>query len=433
MKLNIIILAAGVGKRMHSALPKVLHQIGGVPMLERVVNTAKRLNPDQVYVVHGNGGDIVKTKLEHLNVTWVEQKQQLGTGHAILQVMPQVTDGRILVLYGDVPLISPELLIKLLKTPETELGLLTAKVEDPFGYGRIVRINNKIVDIVEQKEATIAQQSITEINTGILVASTELLKNYLGKLKNTNAQNEYYLTDVIAMAATDNYLVHGILAPNIEEVFGVNDKHQLAHLERYYQRQIAVKFMQQGLTLMDPNRFDLRGELEFGTDVTIDVNVVIKGKVKLGNNVQILPNCVIEDAEIADNCSIGPFARIRPGTKIKANAKIGNFVEMKKTEFGENSKAGHLSYLGNAIIGKNVNIGAGTITCNYDGVNKAQTIIEDGAFIGSNSSLVAPVTIEENAYIGSGSNITENALANKLTIARSRQTTIKNWKKPRKK
>lgn len=436
MKLNIVILAAGGGTRMRSAIPKPLHKIGGKPMLEKVVEAAKKLTPEKIYVIYGNGGNKVKDAMSYLDVTWVQQKQQLGTGHAVLQAMPQINpDSRVLVLYGDVPLICPKLLEELVnKTPENELGLITAIIGNPQGYGRIIRDNtNNIIAIVEQKDADSAQQKINEINTGIMLAPAKMLQSYLGNLNNNNSQNEYYLTDVLAMAAHDNHRIQGVIATEFETVFGVNDKSQLAHLERYYQKQQARDFMLQGLTLLDPNRFDVRGELEFGQDVVVDANVIFKGKVKLGNNVEILANCVIEDAIIEDNCTIGPFARIRPGTHIKTGAHIGNFVELKKTTLGENSKAGHLTYLGDTTVGKDVNIGAGTITCNYDGVNKFPTIIEDNAFIGSDTKLVAPVTIGKGATIGAGSTITKNAPAEQLTLARSKQITLPEWERPKKK
>ncbi len=438
MKLNIIILAAGEGKRMHSEIPKVLHTIGGMPMLERVVQTATKLKPDNIYVVYGNGGSKVKEPLERLPVTWVEQKQQLGTGHAVQQVMPHIDmhkDSRTLVLFGDVPLICPDLLQQLLdNTPKDSLGIITAILDNPFGLGRIIRDNtDNIIACVEQRDATEEQQLIQEINTGIMLAPTQELDKYLRQLKNNNAQSEYYLTDVMAMAAADNHHLTGTIAPDYMTVFGVNDKAQLAQVERYYQQQKATEFMQQGLILLDPARFDLRGELTFGKDVTIDANVIFIGKVELGDNVEIRSNCVIENAVIDNNCAIGPFARIRPGTHIKAGAHIGNFVELKKTEFGENSKAGHLTYLGDTIVGKDVNIGAGTITCNYDGVNKFQTVIEDGAFIGSNTQLVAPVTVGKNATIGAGSTITHDVPAEQLTLARAKQCSIPEWVHPAKK
>ena len=436
MKLNIIILAAGNGKRMLSSIPKVLHSIGGIPMLEHVVTTAQSLNPDHIYVVHGNSGDKVKDVLAHLDVEWIKQSQQLGTGHAVQQVSPYFGDeGQILILYGDVPLISQQLLQKLIKTTaHNEFGLVTAKIANPYGFGRIIRDkNNSVLESIEQKDANAEQLQIKEINTGILLAPSNLLKNYLAKINNKNKQGEYYLTDIIKLATHDKHKIHAIITDQSEEVLGINDKQQLAAQERYFQEQQAEQFMQQGLTLMDPKRFDLRGELEFGKDVVIDVNVIIKGKVKLGNNIRIFANCILEDTIIEDNCTIGPFARTRPGTHIQANAEIGNFVELKNTKFGKNSKANHLSYLGDATIGQDVNIGAGTITCNYDGVTKHPTTIEDNAFIGSDTMLVAPVTVGKNATIGAGSTITKTAPADQLTVTRGKQISIKSWQRPKRK
>ncbi len=436
MKLNIIILAAGEGKRMYSSLPKVLHQVGGVSMLEHVVSTAHSLNPEAIFVIHGNGGDRIKNTLKHLDVHWVRQKQQLGTGHAVLQAIPRIADNsQVLVLYGDVPLVSKEMLQTFVnQISDNQFGLIVAELDDPYELGRIIRDQDgNIIAVVEQKDANREQLKIKEINTGILLAPAKPLKICLAKLSSHNKQSEYYLTDIIAIAVADGYQVKGVAATKPEEILGANDKYQLALLERYYQQQTAKRLMLRGLTLIDPKRFDIRGKLEFGKDVVIDINVVIKGKVKLGNNVQILPNCVIEDAVIEDNCIIGPFTRIRPGTHIKSSAHIGSFVELKNTKFGNNSKANHLTYLGDATIGKDVNIGAGTITCNYDGVNKHHTIIEDNAFIGSDTMLIAPVKVGKNSTIGAGSTIIEDTPANQLTIARNKQVTVKGWQRPKKK
>jgi bifunctional UDP-N-acetylglucosamine pyrophosphorylase/glucosamine-1-phosphate N-acetyltransferase len=453
MQLNIVILAAGEGKRLNSTLPKVLHKIGGISMLERVIATASSLKPKTILVIYGKGGDKVKQELSHLNVKLVNQSKQLGTGHAVLQALPHLNENsRTLILYGDVPLLTRDLLQQLiLNTPPKEIGMIVADLENPEGFGRIIRnTNGKIIGIVEQKDANKKQLDIKEINSGILIIPTILLKKYLPTLENKNKQNEYYLTDIISLAAKNKCNITSTVATTPSEILGINDRYQLATLERYYQQTMAKKLLLSGVTLLDPNRFDLRGEIITGKDVTIDINVIISGKVtlgnnttidsnvilhnaKIGNNVHIKPNTLIEDAIIEDDCTIGPFARIRPGSKIKAKAKVGNFVEVKNTELGTNSKAGHLAYLGDAIIGKDVNIGAGTITCNYDGVNKYQTIIEDGAFIGSDSQLVAPVTIGKNATIGAGSTITEDAPPNQLTLGRARQCTIKGWKRPIKK
>lgn len=453
MTLSIIILAAGQGKRMKSSLPKVLHPLAGIPLLQRVVTTATALAAKNIYVVYGNGGGLVREAMQNLPVQWIEQKQQLGTGHAVLQALPQIPDNQtVLILYGDVPLISKKTLQKLLDTaPKIGLGILITERPNPFGYGRILRdVKEKIIAIVEQKDATAKQRQITEINTGILTAPAKLLKAWLPKLANNNAQKEYYLTDVVAQAVADHCEVVGVLADTLEETQGVNDLCELSKLERYYQQQQAQQLMLQGVTIMDPQRLDVRGELTAAEDVTIDVNVIIEGKVSIGShskigpntflrnvqigkNVEIFPNCVIEDAKIDDGCHIGPFARIRPGSELAKNVHVGNFVEIKKVQLGENSKANHLAYLGDSVIGKNVNIGAGVITCNYDGTAKHVTTIKDGAFIGSDSQLIAPVTIGENAYIGSGSSINKDAPANKLTIARAKQVTIENWKPPKKK
>lgn len=450
MNLNIIILAAGNGKRMYSEIPKVLHCLGGVTMLERVVNTAQRLEPTSIYVVHGNGGEQVKSQLSYLPVHWVQQTKQLGTGHAVLQAIDKIpADDQVLILYGDVPLISIETLESLLNNmPKNGLGLVVTELEDPSGLGRIIRNPmGNIIAIVEHRDANEAQLKIKEINTGILTAPAYRLKNYLPSLKNKNAQSEYYLTDVIALAVSDGCPVGGVLAGCPEEVLGVNDRQQLAKLERYYQRQAAYHLMLQGATLMDPERFDLRGELLVEQDVIIDINVVISGKVtiganstigantlisdtQVGNHVTIKSHCVIDGAVIEDDCVIGPYARIRPGTHIKKNAHVGNFVEIKSTKLGESSKVNHLTYLGDAVIGKNVNVGAGTITCNYDGATKHPTFIEDNVFIGSNTALVAPIRVGKNATVGAGSTLTQDVPDDTLAITRSKQKTVVGWKRP---
>ena len=453
MSLSIIILAAGQGKRMRTNTPKVLHPLAGIPMLERVINTALELKPNKIYVVYGNGGSRVKDSMQHLPVQWIHQEKQLGTGHAVLQALPEITnDGQVLVLYADVPLITRDTLQQLLKeTANNAIGVLVADRKEPKGYGRVLRNKKRhITAIVEEKDTNAKQKKITEINTGILVAQTKFIKKWLPKVKNNNAQAEYYLPDIIPLAVKDKKKVVGIMANSVEETQGVNDRSELAKLERYYQLQTAQRLMSQGVTIADPQRFDLRGELIVEQDVTIDINVIIEGKVTIdtgskigpnavlrnvviGKNVEILPNCVIEDAKIGDQCKIGPFARIRPGTELAENVHVGNFVELKKSQLGKNSKANHLSYLGDAVIGKDVNVGAGVITCNYDGAGKYQTTILDGAFIGSDTQLVAPVTIGEKAYIGSGSTITRDTPAGKLTLSRAKQVTIENWKAPTKK
>lgn len=452
MKLSIVILAAGHGTRMHSKLPKILHPLAGVPMIERIVNAAKKLDPQQVCVVYGPNLETHREKLQYLNVNWVLQKEQLGTGHAVLQALPQIPDDhQVLVLYGDIPLISATSLNNLLSDlDETKVGLLVTSLEDPTGFGRIIRgRKNNITAIVEEKDASSKQKQIKEINTGIITASAHQLKKWLPELKNTNAQHEYYLTDIIEKAVNEGIAIHGVPASYNEEVQGVNNLYQLGKLERFYQYQQAEKLMRQGVMIMDPTRFDLRGKLQTGYDVVIDINVVFEGNVAIGNNCKIAPNVilrnvtignnviikansVIEDSIIADNSFVGPFARLRPGTQVGENAEIGNFVEIKKSVIGEGTKAHHVGYLGDANIGKNVNVGAGTITCNYDGAKKHITTIEDNSFIGSGTELVAPVTVEKNSYVGAGSTITENTPAGKLTVARERQTTIENWAPPEK-
>ena len=449
MGLHVIVLAAGKGQRMMSELPKVLHPLGGKPLLEHVIHTAQQLNPQAIHVVYGNGGGAVSQVLSHLPVNWVEQTQLLGTGHAVLQALPHCPETeRVLILYGDVPLISISSLQKLLdQTPIDQLGLIVAELANPHGFGRILRDDQgKITAIVEQRDANEAQQAIKEINTGIMTVPVRHLKKWLPQLKNTNQQQEYYLTDVIALAAGEGLAVHGATALSSEETRGVNDRVELAALERFYQRQTALTLMRQGVTIADPDRIDIRGDAKIAADVFIDINVILEGRVIIGKNsrigpnvslkdveiaenVEILANSVIEGAVIADHCHIGPFARIRPGTVLASGVKVGNFVEVKKSRLGKNTKAPHLTYLGDADIGEQVNIGAGTITCNYDGVNKSPTKIEDGAFIGSNTALVAPVTVGKNAIIGAGSTISRDAPADALTVARARQTTIKGWKR----
>lgn len=453
MSLSIIILAAGQGTRMHSALPKVLHPLADKPILQWLVDTAEQLHPENIYIVYGFGGEQVKAAINtQANVTWIEQKEQLGTGHAVSQVLPHLKDSdQVLILVGDTPLIQLSTLQALRNiTPTGDVGLLTVNFDDPSGLGRIVRDNHgHVIAIVEDKDAMPAQKLITEINTGIMVMTGKDLKQWLPKLKNNNQQKEYYLTDVMEIAVTDKRKIHASQPTHSEEVLSVNNRQQLAELERYYQQQAAEKLLLQGVTLRDPKRFDLRGTLACGKDVTIDVNVIIEGNVKIGNNVLIGPNvllhdviigdnvviksnCDIDSAKIGDGCQIGPFARIRPGTELASDVKIGNFVETKNAKISDGSKVSHLSYIGDAVIGKQVNIGAGVITCNYDGVNKFQTTIEDNAFIGSDSQLVAPVTVKSGAYIGSGSTITKEAPAGKLTLARARQVTIDKWLPPKK-
>ena len=452
MTCNIIILAAGQGTRMRSALPKVLHKLADKSLLEHVCQTANALSPSLLNIIYGHGGELVRQALAGLQVNWIEQAEQLGTGHAVAQALPFIQDDEtVLILYGDVPLTKQASLHALLEqVTATSMGLLTIELPDPTGYGRIIRdAAGKVERIVEHKDATSAERAINEVNTGMLAVNGGRLKEWLGKLGNDNAQREYYLTDIISMAVADGIEVKTVQASHRCEVEGVNDRLQLARLERYYQNMKAEELMQAGVTLRDPARLDIRGELNCGQDVQIDINVIIEGRVSLGDNVQIGPNvmlkdcviaagarieanCVIEQAEIGTNSIVGPFARLRPGTQLAAKSKVGNFVEIKNATIGEGSKVNHLSYIGDARLGKNVNIGAGTITCNYDGANKHQTVIGDNAFIGSCSQLVAPVEIGPNATIGAGSTISKDAPADALTLSRSPQKTLNNWQRPTK-
>jgi bifunctional UDP-N-acetylglucosamine pyrophosphorylase/glucosamine-1-phosphate N-acetyltransferase len=450
--LDVVILAAGKGTRMHSALPKVLHRLAGTPLLEHVIRTAQALGPRAIHVVYGHGGEQVPERLKQLPVNWIRQEPQLGTGHAVQQAMPAVVADTVLVLYGDVPLTRVSTLRPLVEAAATgSLGLLTAELADPSGYGRIMRdAGSQVTRIVEHKDATDAERAIREINTGILAAPAAHLRRWLTALRNHNVQSEYYLTDVIGMAAAEGVSIDTSHPQADWEILGVNSKAQLAELERIHQRNQALRLMEQGVTLMDPARFDLRGALSVGQDVTIDVNVVIEGDVRLGDGVTIgpnnvlrncsiaagsvvHPNCVIEDAEIGADCRIGPFARIRPEARIAERAHIGNFVEIKKSEVGVGSKVNHLAYVGDSTIGQDVNIGAGTITCNYDGAYKHRTVIGDHAFIGSNTALVAPVTVGAGATIGAGSTITRDAPAGELSMSRAKQLTVPGWKRPAKK
>ena len=452
MNLSVIILAAGAGTRMRSSKPKVLHELAGIPMVEHVYNTSMTLGAKQVQVVYGHGGELLKQQCPHFNVEWALQNEQLGTAHAVQQASPNVSDDDIaLILYGDVPLLNSETLGDLVKkVSANNIALLTVNLADPSGYGRIVRENKKVVSIVEHKDASDEIKTIQEVNTGILAVRAAYLNECLNKIDNNNVQGEYYLTDIIALAVSDGNKIFTTQAINSYEVEGVNDRKQLARLERIYQRGIADKLLIDGIGLADPERIDVRGELKVGNDSFIDINCVFEGEVNLGDGVSIGAGCVIknstigcdciiksysviEDAIIDKNTEVGPFARIRPGTHLKENSRVGNFVEIKNTKLGENSKASHLSYLGDSEIGKNVNIGAGTITCNYDGANKFKTIIKDGAFIGSDTQLVAPVTIGENATIGAGSTITKDTEDDVLTLSRAPQKSIKGWERPKKK
>ncbi|WP_297797209.1 bifunctional UDP-N-acetylglucosamine diphosphorylase/glucosamine-1-phosphate N-acetyltransferase GlmU [uncultured Marinobacter sp.] len=451
--LHVVILAAGQGSRMKSALPKVLHAVAGRPMLHHVIVTARQLEAEQIHAVIGHGADQVKAATSQQPVNWVLQQEQLGTGHAVAQALPDLPDdARVLVLYGDVPLTGAGTLEALVsKIDNDTLGLLTVTMDNPNGYGRIIRDSEgKVTSIVEQKDASEAQQQIREVNTGILAVSARRLKDWLPQLSNRNAQGEYYLTDIIAMAVEHGMQVSVSQPGDAFEVQGVNNRLQLAELERWYQRREADRLMTEGATLADPARIDVRGNLSIGNDILIDVNVVFEGDVELADGVSIGPGCVIRDAKIAAgakiqahsviegaeigaNAQIGPFARLRPGTRLADDTKVGNFVETKKAVVGEGSKINHLSYVGDASLGRNVNVGAGTITCNYDGVNKHQTTIGDGVFVGSNTSLVAPVTVAEGATIGAGSTITRDVSDRELAVARGRQRNIADWDRPVKK
>jgi bifunctional UDP-N-acetylglucosamine pyrophosphorylase/glucosamine-1-phosphate N-acetyltransferase len=433
--MNVVILAAGQGKRMHSDLPKVLHPLAGKPLLAHVIDTARQLGAARICVVYGHGGERVRAALDAPDLVWAKQEPQLGTGHAVLQALPHLTvsSAPTLVLYGDVPLTRVATLRALLDaTGDGALGLLTAHLDNPHGYGRIVRVNGKVSRIVEEKDADDAERAIGEINTGILVAPTDALARWLPTLGNRNAQGEYYLTDIVAIAVGEGLPVVTAHPEAGWETEGVNSKVQLAQLERIHQRNLATRLLEQGVTLADPDRIDVRGELVCGRDVSIDVNCVFEGRVVLGDGVQVRANCVLEDAVVGAGSIVGPFARLRPGTELGREVHIGNFVEVKNSQIADASKANHLAYVGDATIGSRVNVGAGTITCNYDGANKHRTVIGDGAFIGSNSSLVAPVTIGAGATIGAGSVITKDAPAGELTVARGKQTTIAGWKRPAK-
>jgi len=457
MKLSIIILAAGLGKRMRSARPKVLHPLADKPLIHHVIDTALNLKPRNLSLVYGHGGEQVRQALNNLNnnlkIHWVEQTQQLGTGHAVAQAMPLIPDdSQVLILYGDVPLIRVATLENLTaQIDNNSLGLITVTLENPDGYGRIVRdARGEVTSIIEEKEADAKVKKIREVNTGIITAPASHLRRWLGQLKNDNAQGEYYLTDVIALAVAEQRQVHTLQPNNYYEVMGINDRSQLAELERAYQTQQVAQLLINGVTVRDPARLDIRGQVQCETDVTIDVNVVLEGEVKIGKGVSIGPytliknaeigddveihsHCLIENAVIGNQCRIGPFARLRPETVLADQVHIGNFVEIKKSHIGEQTKINHLSYVGDSEVGREVNIGAGTITCNYDGANKHQTIIKDNVFIGSDTQLVAPVTVETGTTIGAGSTITKNTSQNSLTLSRCPQKTIPGWQRPVKK
>ena len=449
--LNIVILAAGQGTRMKSALPKVLHPLAGLPLLQHVINTAKSLNPEILNIVYGHGGEKVMHTINDQGINWIHQAEQLGTGHAVSQACDNFEDGQlVLVLYGDVPLTRIDTLADLVNQASDGIALLTVHLENPQGYGRIVRDKHaQVVNITEEKDASDEIKKIHEVNTGIMAVKAELFKKWLAQLDNNNAQNEFYLTDVIEMAVKDNFTVHSAQPDNEFEVMGINSRAQLAELERRHQLELAKKFMSQGVTFADPARVDFRGNIEFEQDVTVDVNVIFEGSVSIATNVRIGANCVIrnctigenteilpmsilEDAKIGRDSRVGPFARLRPGAELAEKTHIGNFVEIKNSQIGKGSKINHLTYVGDAIVGKDVNVGAGTITCNYDGANKHQTIIEDNVFVGSATQLVAPVKIGKNVTIGAGSTITSDVEEDELVLSRVKQKSVKGWKRPTK-
>jgi bifunctional UDP-N-acetylglucosamine pyrophosphorylase/glucosamine-1-phosphate N-acetyltransferase len=450
--LSVVILAAGAGKRMKSDLPKVLQPLAGRPLLKHVIDAARALEPAAIFVVHGHLGERVREALRDEPVTWVHQAEQLGTGHAVQQAAVLVPDShQVLVLYGDVPLVRPATLAALgALAGEKSVGLLTATLEDPTGYGRIVRdAAGRVRRIVEERDASARVRALHEVNTGLMAAPARRLKRWLAKLGNRNTQREYYLTDVVAMAVADKVRVSPLLAPSVAEVLGVNDKTQLAQVEAGYRAQRASELLEAGVTLCDPARLDVRGEVTVGRDVLIDINVVLEGRVVLGDRVRIGPHCVVRDTEIGTDtellassvvegaiigprCRVGPFGRLRPGARLASEVHIGNFVEVKNSELGAGSKANHLAYVGDAQVGAGVNIGAGTIVANYDGANKHRTLIGDDVMIGSNSVLVAPIEVGAGATVGAGSTVVGSVPAGQLTVARARQRTIVEWRRPAK-
>lgn len=452
MNLEVVILAAGQGSRMKSALPKVLHPLGGKPLLAHVIDTAEQLAPDAIHVVVGHGTEAVRSAMSGYDINWVEQSEQLGTGHAVAQALPHVSpQSVVLVLYGDVPLAELATLQRLSVLAQEAPALLTARLGNPSGYGRILRNeDNALVGVVEDKDASEQQRGIDEVNTGLLAAPCADLAEYLPRVSNSNQQAEYYLPDILSLAVEAGKTVSTCEAASEIEILGVNDRVQLNQVEREYQRRQAHGLMRDGVSIADANRLDIRGELTCGEDVSIDVNVVFEGCVHLEDNVQIGANCVVRDAyigrgsvihpmshlqevNIGRDCSVGPFARLRPGTALQDDAKIGNFVETKKARIGQGSKINHLSYIGDCDMGSDVNVGAGTITCNYDGVNKHRTEMGDGVFVGSNSTLVAPLTIENQGFVGAGSTITSKVGGEELAVSRARQRNIQGWKRPAKK
>jgi bifunctional UDP-N-acetylglucosamine pyrophosphorylase/glucosamine-1-phosphate N-acetyltransferase len=452
MALEIIVLAAGQGKRMRSQRPKILHPLAGRPLLGHVLAAARTLSPHRLVVVHGHGAEEVRAAFDGAQLEWVLQAEQLGTGHAVQQAMPRISkEADVLILYGDVPLVRPETLQRLSAAGREGLAVLTADMDDPAGYGRIVRdAGGRIERIVEEKDATPEQLEIREINAGFMAMKAARLSTWLGKLSNRNAQTEYYLTDVVTLARADGVPVSAVKAENAWEVAGVNSKRELAQLERQYQQLQAASLLEAGVTLADPARIDVRGELTCGKDVSIDVNCVFEGRVTLGDGVRIGPNCILrnvlvaagteilafshlEDSKVGARCRLGPYARLRPGSRLAEEVHVGNFVEVKASRIGKGSKASHLSYIGDSDVGSNVNVGAGTITCNYDGAAKHRTVIEDDCFIGSDATLVAPVRIARGSYIGAGSTISKDTPPGQLTVARAKQVSIASWKPPVKK
>ena len=452
MPIDVIVLAAGQGKRMRSDLPKVLHPLAGRPLLAHVLDAARALTPRKTVVVHGHGGEQVRAAFPGLDVQWVLQAEQLGTAHAVRQALPKLSgDGEVLILYGDVPLVRPESLKRLANAAREGLGIMTADLGDPSGYGRVVRNSAGAVQrIVEEKDASSAERAVHEINAGFMALGARRLREWLAKLGNRNAQKEYYLTDIVRFAVDDGVPVVAVKVEDATEVAGVNSKRELAALERAVQREWARRLMDAGVTLADPARIDVRGTLECGRDVSIDVNCVFEGRVVLGDRVRVGPNCVLrnvavaedteilglcyfEDSHIGARCRLGPFARLRPGAVLGEQVHIGNFVELKASRLGAGSKANHLTYIGDSEIGSRVNVGAGTITCNYDGAAKHRTVIEDDCFIGSDATLVAPLRIARGSYIGAGSTITRDTPPRQLTVGRARQVSIPGWKPPKKK
>ena len=451
--IEVVVLAAGQGNRMKSTLPKVLHPLAGKPMLVHVLDAARTVKPERIHVVYGHGGEVVRTVIEAPDVKLAEQAEQLGTGHAARMAMPSVDDDSIvLILFGDVPMVSSQTIREALDAAADDaLVVVSVMLDNPYGYGRIIRgADGRMTDIREQKDASEAEQAIKEINTGIMAAPALRLRAWLEALSNNNVQKEYYLTDAVRAAVSESVAVETVLAHDVYEVAGINDRVQLASLEREYQRRQAEALMRAGVSLADPLRLDVRGNVQIGADVSIDVNVILEGNVTigagtrigpncvisdstLGDNVELLPNCVVESATISRGARVGPFARVRPDAELGEDVHVGNFVEIKKSRLGKGAKVNHLTYVGDADIGARVNVGAGTITCNYDGVNKHRTVIGEGAFIGSGSMLVAPVSIGENATIGAGSTIGRDAPAGELTLERAKQRTIPGWQRPAKK